>query len=118
MARFSVLGLALVLIAGVPAAAAPPLVAGAVLISQPGTLEPEAAPGTAVLRVLASADGPVRDAALDLSSGDAAFDAAALDTVRRWRYVPVPTGKSSQPAWLLVRLISRPTTRLARLSAR
>lgn len=119
MARSSVILAAFVLsIAGASAAQAMPAIAGAVLIRQPGTADAAATPGSAILRIFASSGERVREAALDTSSGNAAFDAAALQTVKRWRYVPTLTGNSAE--WLLVRLVGRPqpAARLARLSTR
>lgn len=44
--------------------------------------------GRVVLRVLVRTDGSVGDAAVHVSSGRQAFDAAALATIRRWRFTP------------------------------
>jgi TonB family protein len=119
MARSSVIVLAM-LLAIVGAAQARPSIAGAVLIRQPGATDGAATPGSATLRILARSGERVREVALDTSSGNAAFDAAALNTVKRWRYVPALTGNSTKPEWLLVRLVyqAEPAPRLARLSVR
>jgi TonB family protein len=102
----------------VPALSATPQIAAAVLIRQPGLLDGHPVPGAAVMRVLARPGERVREVALDASSGDAAFDDAALNTVRRWRYVPAFTTNSGAPEWLLIRLVARPEARFDRLSAR
>ena len=44
--------------------------------------------GTVLLRVLVGADGSAERVALKKSSGFDALDSSALDTVRRWRFVP------------------------------
>ena len=121
MARSSVIVFAILFtLIGPATAQAMPTIAGAVLIRQPGAADGAAAPGSATLRILARSGERVRAVALDTSSGDAGFDAAALNTVKRWRYVPALTGNSAEPEWLLVRLVYRTelSRRLARLSVR
>ena len=122
MARSSVIIIPAILfaLAGASAAQAMPSIAGAVLIRQPGAADGVAAPGSATLRILARSGERIREASLDSSSGNAAFDEAALSTVKRWRYVPALTGNSAEPEWLLVRLVYRAESapRLARLSVR
>ena len=44
--------------------------------------------GTVLLRVLVGADGSAERVALKKSSGFDALDSSALETVRRWRFVP------------------------------
>ncbi len=101
-------------------AAAEPMSAGAVLIRQPGTADAAPVAGAATLRVLARSGARVEQAALDASSGDPAFDAVALRSVWRWRYVPAFTGDSASAEWLLVRFVSlaAPRPRTMRAAAR
>ena len=101
--RLTLAGLTFSLIA--TAADAGPSQAGAVLIRQPGAADSTAVDGVATLRVLARAGERVREADLSSSSGNAAFDTAALRAVRRWRYIPALTGDSAEPEWLLVRMV-------------
>ncbi|HEY4942018.1 MAG TPA: TonB family protein [Rhizomicrobium sp.] len=96
---------ATVLALAAPAAGAAPLQAGAVLIRQPGANDAAHIDGVAVLRILARPGEPIRQADLGASSGNAAFDAAALRAVRRWRYVPAWNGDLVEPEWLLVRMV-------------
>src|SRR5438105_2957379 len=44
--------------------------------------------GTVRLRALVQADGAVRDALVEKSSGSPRLDQAAVELVRTWRYVP------------------------------
>ena len=86
-------------------AQAGPSQAAAVLIRQPSSADTAAMDGVATLRVLARAGERVRQADLSSSSGNAAFDTAALRAVRRWRYIPALIGDSAEPEWLLVRMV-------------
>jgi protein TonB len=63
--------------------------------------------GTVTLRVLVSADGAPREVALERSSGSSALDAAALATVRTWRFVPARRGAEALDAWVLVPVVFR-----------
>ncbi|MEI9885035.1 MAG: TonB family protein [Rhizomicrobium sp.] len=103
--------------ASVPAAAGP-VQAAAVVIRQPGAADIGRADGVAILRILARPGERIRQAALDSSSGNLAFDAAALRAVRRWRNVPAMTGGSAEPEWLLVRMVYRPAARPIRAASR
>ena len=102
------------------AAAAAPFQAGAVLIRQPGLSDTAHIDGVAILRILARPRERIREANLDASSGNASFDAAALRAVRRWRYVPALTGVSTEPEWLLIRMVYAPAAagHLVRAAAR
>ena len=104
--------------AAATASVAAPFQAGAILIRQPGLSDAEHIDGVAILRILARPGERIRQADLDASSGNAAFDAAALRAVRRWRYVPALNGDSTEPEWLLVRMVYAAPSRLLRAAAR
>ena len=55
--------------------------------------------GTVLLRVLIGADGSVQQAQLKKSSGYDRLDAAALETVRKWRFVPGKRGGVPEAMW-------------------
>jgi protein TonB len=63
--------------------------------------------GTVTLRVLVSTAGAPREVALERSSGSSLLDAAALATVRTWRFVPARRGGEAQEAWVLVPIVFR-----------
>ena len=58
--------------------------------------------GRVVLRVLVSADGQPEQVEVRSSSGSSRLDTAALDTVRRWKFVPAKQGDRPVAAWVLV----------------
>jgi protein TonB len=58
--------------------------------------------GRVVLRVLVTADGQPEQVEVRTSSGSPRLDAAALETVRRWRFVPARQGDRPLAAWVLV----------------
>lgn len=58
--------------------------------------------GRTLLRVLISPEGLPRDIQLQASSGFSRLDQAALQTVRRWRFVPAMRGGETFAAWVLV----------------
>jgi protein TonB len=58
--------------------------------------------GRVVLRVLVTADGAPEKVELRTSSGSARLDGAALETVRRWKFVPARQGERPVAAWVLV----------------
>ena len=58
--------------------------------------------GRVVLRVLVSADGQPEQVDVRTSSGSPRLDTAALDTVRRWKFVPARQGERPVAAWVLV----------------
>jgi len=60
--------------------------------------------GKVVLRVLVSAAGAPERVELRASSGSPRLDGAALETVRRWRFVPARQGTDAVSAWVLVPL--------------
>lgn len=61
--------------------------------------------GRVVLRVKVAADGLPQDVALQASSGSARLDNAALDTVRRWKFVPARLGDQAIAAAVLVPIV-------------
>jgi periplasmic protein TonB len=60
--------------------------------------------GKVVLRVLVNASGSPDSVEIRSSSGFDRLDDAALDAVRRWRFVPARQGDTPVAAWVLVPL--------------
>ena len=58
--------------------------------------------GRVVLRVHVEADGRAAEVQLHTSSGSPRLDQSALDTVRRWKFVPARLGQMPTAAWVLV----------------
>lgn len=58
--------------------------------------------GKVVLRVLVNPGGAAAQVEVRASSGSELLDAAALDAVRRWRFVPARQGTQPIAAWVLV----------------
>ena len=58
--------------------------------------------GRVVLRVRVEADGRAAEVQLHSSSGSPRLDQSALDTVRRWKFVPARLGQTPTAAWVLV----------------
>jgi protein TonB len=58
--------------------------------------------GRVVLRVLVNPGGSAEDVQLRTSSGSPRLDDTALDTVRRWKFVPARRGVEPVPAWVLI----------------
>ena len=58
--------------------------------------------GTVMLRVFISAEGRAEQAEIRSSSGYARLDEAALETVKRWRYVPGQRAGLAQAMWFNV----------------
>lgn len=58
--------------------------------------------GTVMVRVLINADGRAEQAEIRTSSGHARLDDAALDTVKRWRYVPGKRAGTAEAMWFNV----------------
>ena len=61
--------------------------------------------GKVVLRVLVSGQGTAESVELRSSSGSSRLDNAALDTVRRWKFVPARRGETTVQSWVLVPVI-------------
>lgn len=58
--------------------------------------------GRVTLRVHVAADGSTSEVQLHTSSGSSRLDQSALDTVRRWKFVPAKRGPDPVAAWVLV----------------
>ncbi len=58
--------------------------------------------GTSTLKVLVSPDGRAEQLAVATSSGFSRLDAAALDTVKRWKFLPAKQAGKPVAAWVLV----------------
>lgn len=63
--------------------------------------------GRVLLRAHVLPDGRADSVEIKQSSGSPRLDAAALDTVRRWRFVPARQGNDSVPSWVLVPIAFR-----------
>jgi protein TonB len=63
--------------------------------------------GTVTLRVYVNADGVPAAIELDRSSGSSALDAAALESVKSWRFVPARRGTDPVAAWVIVPVVFR-----------
>lgn len=58
--------------------------------------------GLVVLRVYVTADGHCGEVAVQRSSGHEVLDRAALEAVRKWRFVPAKRGDVAQASWVTV----------------
>jgi protein TonB len=58
--------------------------------------------GRVVLRVFVSTDGHAERVEMRSSSGHARLDEVALETVRKWKFVPAKQGDKPVAAWVLV----------------
>ena len=58
--------------------------------------------GRVFLRVLVAADGVAQQVELKTTSGSPRLDHAALDAVKRWRFVPARQGDQAVAAWVVV----------------
>jgi protein TonB len=58
--------------------------------------------GKVILRVLVNADGHADEVRVQHSSGQSMFDEAALDAVRKWRFVPARRGEAVVAEWVQV----------------
>jgi protein TonB len=58
--------------------------------------------GRVMLRVLVTPDGQAEQVEVRTSSGSPRLDASALETVRRWKFVPARQGDRPIAAWVLV----------------
>jgi len=63
--------------------------------------------GTVTLRVLVARDGLPARVNVEKSSGSAHLDAAALEAVRGWRFVPARQGTVAIESWVLVPIVFR-----------
>jgi protein TonB len=58
--------------------------------------------GTVVLKVRIEANGQASQVLLSKSSGHERLDTAALESVKRWRFVPAQEGNQAAAAWVFV----------------
>ena len=58
--------------------------------------------GRVLLRVHVASDGTPREIEVKTSSGSERLDRAALDAVKRWKFVPARVGDAATDAWVLV----------------
>ena len=58
--------------------------------------------GRVVLRVLVNPGGRAEDVQIRTSSGSARLDDSALETVRRWKFIPARQGPEPVSAWVLI----------------
>jgi protein TonB len=58
--------------------------------------------GTVRLHVLISPDGRSQQIEISTSSGSDRLDQAAIDAVRKWRFVPAKRGEQAIAAWVLI----------------
>jgi len=58
--------------------------------------------GKVLVRALITVDGTVAELALRKSSGFAGLDQSALETVKKWRFVPARRGAAAVSAWVVV----------------
>lgn len=63
--------------------------------------------GTVTLRVLVARDGRPKRVDMEKSSGSARLDAAALEAVKGWRFVPARRGTEAIESWVLVPVVFR-----------
>lgn len=63
--------------------------------------------GTVTLRVLVQRDGQPARVDVEKSSGSAHLDAAALEAVKVWRFVPARQGADAIESWVLVPIVFR-----------
>jgi protein TonB len=63
--------------------------------------------GTVTLRVLVTRDGSPARVDVEKSSGSPPLDAAALEAVRAWRFVPARQGPDVIESWVLVPIVFR-----------
>lgn len=61
--------------------------------------------GRVVLRVQVRSDGGAGEVQLQTASGSPRLDQSALETVRRWKFVPARRGDEAVAAWVLVPII-------------
>jgi protein TonB len=58
--------------------------------------------GLVLLRVYVTADGRCGEVSVQRSSGHDVLDEAALDAVKKWRFVPAKRGDAAQASWVTV----------------
>lgn len=68
----------------------------------PATAREQRLEGTVLLDVQVRADGRVGEVRLKRTSGTLVLDAAALETVKRWTFVPARSGPRTVESWVEV----------------
>lgn len=63
--------------------------------------------GTVTLKVLVTSEGLPRRVEIEKTSGSSRLDTAALDAVKRWRFVPARRGATPIESWVLVPVVFR-----------
>jgi protein TonB len=63
--------------------------------------------GTATVRVLVTAEGLPARVELEKSSGSTHLDAAAVEAVKGWRFLPARRGTDAVEGWVLVPIVFR-----------
>ena len=63
--------------------------------------------GTVLLKVLVTREGTAASVSVEMSSGSTGLDEAALEAVRKWRFVPARRGAQPVEAWHLVPIVFR-----------
>jgi protein TonB len=63
--------------------------------------------GTVMLKVLVTREGSAGSVSVETSSGSTSLDQAALEAVKRWRFVPARRGMQPVEAWHLVPIVFR-----------
>jgi protein TonB len=58
--------------------------------------------GRVILRVLVNPGGRAEEVQIRASSGSTRLDDSALETVKRWKFVPAKQGAEPVPAWVLI----------------
>lgn len=92
-----------------PAPVTPPLFNAAYLNNPPPSYplmaKRRGEQGRVVLRVHVSAEGHAMHVHVHTTSGHELLDNAALEAVRRWRFVPAKQGDATVAAWVLVPMV-------------
>ncbi len=63
--------------------------------------------GKVILRVWVSSEGSAEEVAIKASSGSVRLDESALQTVRRWQFIPARRGSDIVASWVLVPVLFR-----------
>lgn len=63
--------------------------------------------GTVTLKVLVTSEGLPQRVEVERTSGSTRLDTAALEAVRRWRFLPARRGDSAIESWVLVPVVFR-----------
>jgi len=63
--------------------------------------------GKVIVRVRVSSEGHAEDVEIKASSGSTRLDESALQTVRRWQFIPARRGNDAVASWVLVPVLFR-----------